>query len=355
MKQTLLSGILLWACYTATLWAQDEEFVSPRFRNNLPPPATTTPPPPATTTPAPVATPPANTEKGDKTENVGKDNKGDKTKTEQPKDAAKSEKSAAGRQYDKVKVVEKAPPVYTYNSERRYTVIHELDGEQFVPAQYQLGTNDIAPLYPGDVNITIGAHTIRFEGVKDLDELQILSKFSDRVGFIYELMDKKGQPARLKVVLDQDKYVNLLYFFSKALGEHTFLLAQKSEQDRALELNYFTPKNELFVRGYQNLLEVTIHPYSMQRDITSGEKPTVLKTSDNIAFGFQETSVTTPQGNFAVKKANTYAYALDGFPSVSSVVEVQTTSKSGSILLFLNYKQQIEFIEIGKSRYFLMP
>lgn len=353
MKQTVLCGILLWACHTATLLAQDDEFVSPRFRNNLPTP-TATPPPPAVPTPTintPTSDKPA-TEIGDKDNATAKSDKGDKG--DKGNKGEKGEKSAPNP-YDKVKVVEKAVPVYTFNSERRYTVIHELDGEQFVPAQYQSGNNDVSPLYPGDVNIRIGAQTITFEGVKNLDEFQILSKFTDRIGYIYELMDKKGQPARFKVVLDQDKYVNLLYFFSKVLGEHTFFLAQKTEQDRAAELTYFTPKNELFVRGYQNLLDVTVHPYTMQRDITTGEKPIVLKATDNIAFGFQENSVATPQGTFSIKKANTFAYMMDGFPSVSSVVEIQTQGKPGKVLIFLNYKQQIEFIEVEKSRYYLMP
>jgi hypothetical protein len=346
--------LLLSAC-SLSVCAQNDEFVSPRFRNQLPPPVTTPPPtpPPVKETPAPQApdlpadkkedskaeTGKAEKTKGDKASNNKEDKK--KTTTESP--------------YDKVKVEAKAPPTYTYNTERRYTIIHELNGEQFMPAQYQLGTNDVAPLYPGDVNITITPQSIRFEGVKDLSELQILSKFVDRIGYVYELMDKKGQPARFKVVLDQDKYVSLLYFYSKTLGEHTFFLAQKEAQDRAAELNHFTPKSELFVRAYQSLLDVKVQPYTMQKDYTTNEKPMVLKPSDNISFDFKEATVGTPQGTFSIKKANTYAYNMEEMPSVTSVVEIQTQGKPGKVLIYLNYKQQIEFIEVGTARYFLMP
>lgn len=352
--------------HSLSLYAQDEEYVSPRFRNQLPPPATTPATAPTTTAPTPNKETPDQNNKPAATATDSSDEKdlNNKEKTTTPKnDKEKNtpntkedkKKTTTENPFDKVKVEEKAPPTFTYNTERRYTVIHELDGEQFMPAQYQLGTNDVAPLFPGDVNIKISPHNLRFEGVKDLSDFQILSKFVDRVGYVYELMDKKGQPARFKVVLDQDKYVNLLYLFSKTLGEHTFFLAQKNEQDRAIELNHFTPKNELFVRAYQSLLNVKVNPYTMQKDYSKGEKPIVLKPSDNITFDFQETSVATPQGTFSIKKANTYAYLMDGHPSITSVIEIQTQGKPSKILIYLNYKQQIELIEVGTTRYFLMP
>jgi len=244
---------------------------------------------------------------------------------------------------------------FTYVSDRRYNVIHELDGEVFVPSMYQIGQGDINGLNPGQIVLNILPAKIMINGVESLGEFQILSKHPDRVGYIYELMDIKGQSARLKVVLNQEKFVDLLYFYSKSAGEHTFYLAQKKEAELASEKTYFTGKNQYFVRAYSNLIDKTFFPYSMIDDATVSDQPTKIKQSDNLSFVFGENTVTTPKGTFDIKDANTYAYNLQGFPSVKSMIEINLKGKSGKVLVFLNFKQQIELIEVANSRYFLMP
>lgn len=244
---------------------------------------------------------------------------------------------------------------YTFVSDRRYNVIHELDGEEFVPAQYQAGQGDMKNLKPGQMMIDIFPSNIRINGAEGLGDYQILSKYPDRVGFIYELMDQKGQSARLKVVVNQDNYVDLIYLYSKASGEHTFYLAQKKDSELAADKNYFTGKNQYFVRSYSNLIEKTIYPYSVVADATSSDQATRIKQSENTAITFNEKSVNTPQGTFDIKEANTFAYNLQGFPAVKSMIEINLKGKPNKMYVFLNFKQQIEFIEIANARYFLMP
>lgn len=244
---------------------------------------------------------------------------------------------------------------FTYVSDRRYNVIHELDGEMFVPSQYQIGQGEIKGLNLGQVILNILPAKVMISGVESLGEFQILSKYPDRVGFIYELMDLKGQSARLKVVVNQEKYVDLLYFFSKTAGEHTFYLALKKDTELAAEKTYFTGKNQYFVRAYSNLIDKTFYPYSIIEDATKTDQASRVKQSDNLTIAFTDKTVTTPKGTFEIKDANTYAYNLQGFPGVKSMIEINLKGKAGKMMVFLNFKQQIELIELANTRYFLMP
>lgn len=251
---------------------------------------------------------------------------------------------------DKAEIAE-----FTYVSDRKYNVIHELDGETFIPSMYQQGQGEIKGLNPGQMRVNIFTSSIAITGVQDLGTFQIVSKYPDKVGYIYELMDAKGQAARLKVVVNQDNYVDLVYLYSKSWGEHTFYLAQKKETELAAEKAHFTSKNHYFVRSYNNLIDKTIYPYAVIEDATKTDQPTRIKQTDNVSFSFTDKSVTTPRGTFDIKDANTYAYNLQGYPGVKSVIEVNLKGKPGKLMVYLNFKQQIEVIEIGNARYTLMP
>ena len=355
MKKSTLLVVLLCCCLSVPALGQ-RGFRDFSDVEDTPPPKPTvqTPPPPSA---PPIgesekkAPPPPVPIEKDSAPTNGKNDKPPTTSKDKDKTKSKNTVKNAVAQEDTI--IE--PPRYTYAAERRYNVIHELNGEEFIPGQYQPNQNDVLALAPGDVIVRIMPQKIMIQGIPNLSSFQILSKAVDRVGFVYEMMDNKGQPARFKVVLDQDKYVNLLYLYSKTLGEHTFYLLEKTKEERAAELNYFTPKNDLFIRAYQNLLEKTIHPYSMVEDYTLDTRPVNFKVSDNIGLTFGEFSIGTPRGTFDIKKANTYAYNMDDFPSVRSCIEIQTKGKPGKVLIFLNFKQQIEFIQVENTRYFLAP
>lgn len=198
---------------------------------------------------------------------------------------------------------------------------------------------------------------LQIDGVPALapGKYQIVSKTEGKIGFVYELMDRKNQPARFKVVIDQDKYVNLLYFYSKTMGEYTFYLAEKSEEELSGENSYFTPKNLYFVRSMGNLVDKELRPYAMIKDVTLSDRLTPIKQTDHIVIRCTDTSISMPEGTFDIKEANSYVYNLEGYPSVRSMMEVKLKSKPGKIVIFLNFKQQIEFIQINDTRYFLKP
>lgn len=244
---------------------------------------------------------------------------------------------------------------FTMASVKRYNVIHELNGQEFIPAGYQVEQGDISKIKAGEIKIKLLENKVIIAGVENLGAFTIASKFPDRVGYIYELMDMNNKPARFKVVVDQDKYVQLLYFYSKTLGEHTFFLAEQEEAELEADKTYFTLKSTNFVRVYSNLIDKKIIPYSTQKSNMIGNEPEKISRGQNIFFEFHEKDVVTPVGTFEIKKASTFAFSSNTFPAVKSMIEIETKGKGGKITVYLNFKQQVEFIETDNTLYFLMP
>ncbi|MFK7907721.1 MAG: hypothetical protein AB8B69_21460 [Chitinophagales bacterium] len=250
---------------------------------------------------------------------------------------------------------EKIEPRYSFVSENRYKTIHELDDQYFFPAKYQLGQKEIVPIDAGQMMVSIQTGMIIIRGVENLGTFHITQKEKERVGYVYELMNKAGQTARFKVVLDQDSYINLLYFYSRALGEHTFFLAEKEDQALAAEQNFFTPKSKFFVRHYGNLLKKEVKPFSVIKDLTLSEIEERVAMESPMTISFTEFNCSTPQGTFSIKEAKTYEYRSAEFPSVRSRIELFVKEKPKRVFIYLSFKQEIECIEIGDTRYFLMP
>ena len=207
----------------------------------------------------------------------------------------------------------------------------------------------------GEMVISIYTGKVVIRGIENLGVFHITKKTKERVGYVYELMSKEGKSARFKVVLGQDDYINLLYFYSRALGEHTFFLAEKEDQALAAEQNFFTPKSKIFVRSYGNLVDKEVKPFSIIKDLSVSKNEERIMMNSPMTVKFGEYNCSTPQGTFSIKEAKTYEYRSAEFPSVRSMIELFVREKPKRIYIYLNFKQEIECIEIGDTRYFLMP
>ncbi len=244
---------------------------------------------------------------------------------------------------------------YSFVSENRFKTIHELDDQHFFPAKYQLGQKEIVPIEAGEMMVSILTGMVVIRGIENLGTFHITQKEKDRVGYVYELMSKEGKTARFKVVIDQENYINLLYFYSKTLGEHTFFLAEKEDQTLAAEKKFFTPKSKIFVRSYGNLVDKEVKPYTIVKDLTIANNQERVMMESPLSIDFKEYTCSTPQGTFNIKEAKTYEYRTGEFPSVRSRIELFVKEKPKRIYIYLSFKQEIECIEIGDTRYFLMP
>lgn len=244
---------------------------------------------------------------------------------------------------------------YTFVSEKKYNVIHELSEETIVPGFYQYKQGEPKQLAAGDIIIRFTERTIYINGLEGIEQFQVMSKYKAPVGYIFDLMDAAYRQAKLKVILDTKQHVDFIYLRTDLQGEHTFYLAQKDEQSLAADQSYFTPKDMYFVRSYVNLIDKDIYPYSYIEDASASDQASTIEKSQNMVFSFSNETINTPKGSFKIKEAPTFEYKLKGYPAVKSMIAIKLKGKPNEMYVFLNFKQQIEIIEIGNSRYFLLP
>ncbi len=244
---------------------------------------------------------------------------------------------------------------YTYDREQRYSVIHELNGEIFVPGGVQEGNGKVQYIEAGDVVIKLNKGSVNIVGIsEEWNSFELVQKRQDvKLGYVYELMDQKARPAVLKIVLDEDKFVQLLYFQSKAIGEYTFYLPQRTAEEESEDEAYYTFMGEYFYRDYSNLVDKKIVPYKMIKNVDQTNIPERIPKSKNYFFEFKDDQVTTPLGTFPIKRAKTFAYRLPGHDTVRFMIEVELKDKIKYLYIFLDYKSEIYFMEIDNARFFL--
>lgn len=246
---------------------------------------------------------------------------------------------------------------YSYISDKKYRTVHEFKDQVFVPAAYQLKLEEPNKINAGKVVIRFSNNQVIFEGSKELPEPFFISnKYQDRkVGFVFELMDKRNRPAKLKAVLDKDNYVFLFYFYSKKWGEHSYYLAEKSAYELAEDKSYFTSRSKYFIRSYSNLVNKKITPYTYVADLEGGGDQEKIRKDDNFFFEFQEKQLVTHKGTFEIKNAKTFEYQLKENPAIKARIELDLKGKIKKAFIYINFKKEVEFIDIGNERYFLLP
>ncbi len=245
---------------------------------------------------------------------------------------------------------------FSYITDKKYRVIHEFNDQVFVPAAYQLEIEEPDPIKAGKVVIRFSKNQVIFEGSKELPEpFYISNKYKSKVGFVFELMDKRNRPAKLKAVLDQDNYVFLFYFYSKKWGEHSYYLAEKSAYDLAEDKSYFTTRSKYFIRTYSNLVGKKITPYTYVADLSNGGEQEKIRKDDNFYFDFKENELVTHHGSFEIKNAKTFEYKVKENPAIKARIDLDLKGKIKKAYVYVNFKKEVEFIDIGNERYFLMP
>ncbi len=244
-----------------------------------------------------------------------------------------------------------AKDAYTYQTDRSFNSIHEVDHYKFCPNIYQ---NTLFSAYTAEneVSIEILGDSLRINGIDWLPNYHINARFQVVNNFVFDLMDSDSpeEITRMRIINDKHGHTRFLFLYSEAIGPHVFYLPErdKAEQARAKEL--YTAKNENFVRSYVNLLDKTFTPYQSGRykNIPQGQETQIH--FDEYFVGLQTAS---GEHKFPIKEATTYELQSVDFPSVRSYIVVKTKNTKRPILVYLNFKQEIECIEVEGQRYFL--
>jgi len=244
---------------------------------------------------------------------------------------------------------------YTYQYDKAFLNIHEIDGYTFRPYMYQ-HNNEWMYVGSDSIKILIKGNQLKIQGIEGLADQTVMASYPAHYNFIYDvLVDEKTQVmARWRLITERHHYVRYLYLQIGELSNndfYIFYLPRKEGGHLAQEKIQYTDKNRYFVRSYINLINKEIKPFAK-----GAYQVVEVEDSLNIQFGEYDIVLNEKGQNphkYRIQRAKTFAYQSVEFPSTRSRIEVYLKEKKAPILIFLNYKQQIECIEIEGSRYFL--
>ena len=251
---------------------------------------------------------------------------------------------------------------YTYQSDKSFNNIQKLVGKTFIPNAYTVGVGIKEHVEPGAVKIHIGNDFIAMDGVEDLYYFNIVDKKKTNVGFEFRLAGMRGSDfSKFKVVTDGANHVQLLYFSSRKHGEHTFHLPKKSNEQIAKENQYFTPKNRTLITSYDALQNQFIIP---NRKIENTKNPLAVAEAISMKRGFEmkfgaktmtiNSKATSEQFTYTVKKVKTEEVCCEKtYGGAVKMMKVRVKNKAKNIKVYLNAVNQIEYIDIKNTRYFL--
>ena len=253
---------------------------------------------------------------------------------------------------------------YTYQTDKSFTTIENLVGKTFVPNAYMEGVGNKAIVEAGDVKVHIGADFVAFDGVDGLHYFNVTDKKPSYDGYSFNLVDLRGSNlSEFTVVTDPAYQVQLLHLNSRKYGEHTFFLPQKSKEELKAEHKYFTPKNITLIAAYGMLIDKTINPYKELADYTNPAAVTEkvsMKRDLNVSFSNEQVTVNSKVAaeDFAydIKKVKIKEVSSTKVPYAVKMFEMKVKrndNKVRKVKVFLNAVNQIEFIELKDTRYFL--
>jgi len=250
---------------------------------------------------------------------------------------------------------------YTYASDKQFNTVNDLTGYTFVPNEVEEGEYGIDFIDEGDVAIHFYDNRILFKGVEGYKSLNILSKNPFKLGYEIDWMDAKN-PAlngKLRIIIDEEKFAQLVYINSKTTPEYTFFLPLKSRQLLEAEEEYFTSKRAVEARNYQRLIGKTIRPYRIIEDVKKGGGEERISMKDSIYIQFKEQKIYFKKGalnkTYNIKKAKTFEYTHPQRPEVKFLMEIAVSEVGEKFKIYLNSRNQIERIFLRGFSFSLMP
>jgi len=249
---------------------------------------------------------------------------------------------------------------YTYRKDRPFHDIRQLQGQTFVPQEYSDGTLGKTQLKAGEIKIHVGNSMVHIDGIPELGSFNIVAAVSTRVGYEFKLMDSRGySPSKMKVVLDQNNFVELVYLYSRKHGEFTFFLPSKTKKDLAKERSYFSNKKSVLIEGQDDMADLELVPY---QQIVNINNPLALKEKismkKGLSFKIGTDYVIFKSENkterHKLSKSKITLASLKNHPNVMEIWELKTSGRKNNIKLFLNKRNEIEFFDINDIRYTLL-
>lgn len=259
-----------------------------------------------------------------------------------------------------------APPIstndYTYQKDRRFNAIEQLNGQLFIPQEYSEGIGLRQTLLPGDYKILINGNVVTFSGIEGLERFNIVDRYKTKIGYEFKMVDARGNDFSKLRIVTENSFVKLIYFVSNKYGEHTFFLPNKTSEQIKTEKAYFTQKNSLIITDVvkdlankkivpQMINEQTNNPFEVDRSVSIKE---------NLSLEFKDKALEI-KANSATKKLTIKKTKLHNIvskdkkhPNARKMVEIKFSESKSKMKIYLNVKNEIESIEYETNKYLLM-
>ncbi len=238
---------------------------------------------------------------------------------------------------------------YTYKTDRSFKHIHEVESYTFKPSIYQQ-TKDQLGIAAGEVQIQIKGDSLLIEGVPGVGNYHIKSRFRINDNFIYELLQGAGamKHSRFRIINNAYGQTQILYLFDKDTGPHVFLLPDDTPENQKAKLEEYSAQRDHFVRSYINLCG---------KDFIAFQGNDYRELAEPTEISFEKRKIEWTEGKsteqYKVKRATTYEYITPDFPAVRSLIKVKLKKQKERLLVYVNYRHEVECIEFQGKQLFL--
>ncbi len=250
---------------------------------------------------------------------------------------------------------------YTYASDKQFNRVQDFTGYTFIPNEVEEGEFGPELIGEGDVKILFTENIVYFKGVEGYSSININSKNPFNLGYEFEWMDVNNPSisGKLRIICDQQNFVQLIYINSRETPEYAFFMPLKSEYLLEQEAAYFTSKKDVEARAYPSLDGKAIYPYRMIEDLRTRVPEERVYIEDSIYLKFELEKMHYKKGEldktYTIKKAKTMEYRFPGKPEIKFLIEIAVEEVNEKFKIYVNSRNQIEAIELRKSRFFLKP
>ncbi len=244
---------------------------------------------------------------------------------------------------------------YTMKQDVRIWSVQDIGGRLIVPEKYERGYSGPMEIDPGDMVIRLNSYEVNFWGIEELNYFTILSTTKSKVGYVMELMNPRGQTAKMKAVLDEDNYLSLLYFNSKNFGEHTFFLASKNSKQLRAEAAAFTGADFKKIKKAEDLFNEDIRPYAFFNAGEDPAQPNFLSAKDSVSFSFSNDTLITNQHIRQVKKVKTAKSGSIDKPGIQQIYQFVFKKGGDPLLVYVDRYGRLALLEYERQYYMLRP
>jgi len=222
---------------------------------------------------------------------------------------------------------------YTYQKDRPFNDIRQLQGQTFVPQAYSESSHGKTQVEAGKVKIHIGNSMVHIEGVTSLGSFNIVAATSTRVGYEFKIMDSRGyNSSKMKVVLDRNNFVELVYLYSRKYGEFTFFLPNKTQKDLERERAYFSNKKSTLIESEDDLKDLSLVPYKQVINIHNPSAVTEkisMKKGVSFKVGTKYVTIKSEgsEKSYKLKKSKVELVSLKNQPHITESWELKTSGQ----------------------------